>query len=88
MNHAGQVMTWGRTYWPWFILAVTLGFGLPELFALITNPGNTLSDYSWAELQVGRSYPPLHTTAWIASLVMWLVFTVLITWHIWWRSVL
>lgn len=83
-----QGITWGRFYWPYFIILVTILFGGPEIFALITNPGNTLSDYSWAELHVGRSYPPLHTIAWFASLVMWALFTVLITWHIWWRSVL
>lgn len=82
-----QVALWGHTYWPLFILAVSAAFGIPELYALATNPANTLSDYSWGELHVGRSYPPLHTVAWFASLVIWLVFVVVITWHIWWRSI-
>lgn len=83
-----QAELWGHTYWPLFILAVSVFFGAPEIYALMTNPANTLSDYSWAELHVGRSYPPLHTLAWFASLVLWLLFVVVITWHIWWRSVI
>jgi hypothetical protein len=78
---------WGHTYWPWFILAVVLAFGGPEIYALCTNHLNTLSDYSWAELHVGRSYPPLHTFAWFASLITWGLFVVVITGHIWWRTI-
>lgn len=88
MHQAQQVMTWGRYYWPYFIILVTGLFGIPEIIALIVNPANTLSDYSWAELHVGHSYPPLHTMAWLVSLIAWGLFVVVITWHIWWRSVL
>ena len=36
-------MTWGRHYWPWFLITGSLGFGIPELIALFTNSANTLS---------------------------------------------
>lgn len=80
--------TWGPHYWPWFILTVVVLFGVPELWALATNSFNSLSDYSWAQLHVGQKYPLIHTVAWFASLIIWLLFVVVITWHIWWKSII
>jgi hypothetical protein len=78
------VITWGRYYWPFFLLAVTVAFAIPEIYAIITNVSNTLSDYSWQELHVGRIWP-VHTIAWYCSLAVWGLFVVVITAHIWWR---
>jgi hypothetical protein len=75
---------WGRVYWPVALLVMSVGFfGIPELIALFTNPANTLSDYAWDQLQVGSI--PVHLVAWYISLVVWLLFVVIITMHIWWR---
>lgn len=79
------MITWGRIYWPIMLLVVSvIEFGIPEFIAIITNPANTLSDYSWDELHVGSF--PVHTLAWYVSLIIWLSFVVIITMHIWWRQ--
>lgn len=76
--------TWGSAYWPWFLIAVSLAFLAPEVFALATNPGNTLSDYAWRELNVsaGVSFDS-HGAAWLLSLGMWGVAVFWLTEHIW-----
>ena len=79
------MITWGKYYWPYFMALVTLLFAVPELIALFTNQANTLSDYSWDELNVG--YHHLPNITWYTSLITWLVFVVLITIHIWWKGV-
>jgi hypothetical protein len=75
---------WGYTYWPVALLVAIAGlFGIPELIALFTNRGNTLSEYAWHELYIG-SFPAHSAARWV-SLVVWLIFVVIITLHIWWR---
>jgi hypothetical protein len=77
-------VTWGKYYWPFALLFASVClFGIPELIALFTNRANTLSEYSWDELHINGL--PVHGMAWFASLVVWLVFAVVITAHIWWR---
>jgi len=78
-------MTWGRLYWPFFIVVTSALFLGPELIAIFTNAANTLSEYSWAELNVNPRIP-MHTVAWYTSLIAWLLFVVVITAHIWWRK--
>ena len=78
-----HLVTWGAYYWPVFLIGVSLAFLIPEAYAFFTNPGNTLSDYSWMELKVTGS--GRHILAWYASLFAWLVFAVVITAHIWFR---
>lgn len=81
-------MTWGLAYWPSFLTASSALFALPELIALFTNAQNTLSDYCWRELSVNVTFGHgAHTFAWWSSLIAWLLFVVIITLHIWWRSV-
>ncbi len=78
------MLTWGRYYWPVALLFMAVVMiGIPETIAIITNPANTLSDYSWDELRVG--FVPVHTIAWYVSLAVWLTAIVLLTLHIWWR---
>lgn len=78
------MITWGRVYWPYFLLVVSLTFLIPELIAFFTNKANTLSEYSWDELHVGALQ--VHTISWYLSLGTWVLFVVLITLHIWWRT--
>lgn len=78
-------MTWGKEYWPIFLIVVSVLFAVPELYALFTNVLNTLSDYSWFELHV-RPGINRHTIAWWISLSAWAVFAVVITGHIWFRN--
>ncbi len=80
--------SWGLYYWPFFLILGSLLFLIPELIALFTNATNTLSGYTWRELNVhGGMHLNQHTVAWWLSLAAWLVFVVVITIHIWWKSV-
>lgn len=77
--------TWGTYYWPYFLILVSVEFGVPELIALGTNVANTLSDYARLQLHVGTAFAgSVHTVAWWASLIAWLLFVVVITDHVWW----
>lgn len=80
--------TWGHWYWP-LGMAVTLLLFLPaELFAVFTNVGNTLSYYAWTQLHVGLAYANnMDSVGWYSSLILWLLFVVIITAHIWWRQI-
>lgn len=79
------VMTWGKTYWSWFLIVVTLGFAIPEVIALITNYKNTLSDYARFELDITTPTEAFgaHSAAWLLSLGLWLVLAFWLTFHIW-----
>lgn len=79
------MITWGRQYWPFYIIFTAGLFLGPEIYALLTNWRNTLSQYSWNELHVNPGIP-VHTVAWYISLMGWLLFVVVITAHIWWRK--
>lgn len=78
-------MTWGRLYWPYFLIVTSLAFMGPEIFALATNAKNTLSDYAWYELGVKAPTESFsaHSAAWLLSLGMWLVVAIWLTYHIW-----
>lgn len=78
-------MTWGRQYWPIYLIVASLGFLIPEVIALATNAKNTLSDYAWYELNITTPHERFsaHTAAWFLSLGMWLVIAVWLTYHIW-----
>ena len=81
-------MTWGRHYWPVFLIAVSLAFLIPEILALATNAKNTLSDYAWYELDITtpQEHFSAHTAAWFLSLGMWLVIAVWLTYHVWFQK--
>lgn len=78
-----NTITWGGFYWPYWIILTSLTFGVPEVIALFTNYMNTLSEYAWHELNVSP-HVTVHTIAWYASIIIWLLFVVVITAHIWW----
>lgn len=79
-----QMVSWGKYYWPYFLILASGLFGIPELIALFTNHWNTLSDYARYELNVSPAVT-VHTLAWYLSLAAWLLFVVVITMHIWWN---
>lgn len=80
--------TWGQYYWPIaMVVAFGLMFGIPELYALFTNTANTLSWYAWRMLNIGISKGNgIHTLAWWTSLIVWWLFVLAITLHIWYKS--
>lgn len=63
--------TWGPRYWTVYLIAGAVLLLGPEIFALVTNWRNTLSDYVWMELKVQRDENP-----WNWSATMFLVFCV------------
>jgi hypothetical protein len=75
--------TWGIHYWPWYLITAALAFIIPEGIALFTNHQNTLSDYAWQELDIRGNFH--HTLAWGLSQAAWVMFAVVITFHIWYR---
>jgi hypothetical protein len=78
----------GRLYWPIWLTLCGVSFAIPELWALATNQTNTLSDYCWNELHVTRALEfTIHSVAWYSSFFAWLIFVIIITLHIWYRSV-
>jgi len=81
-------VTWGKQYWPVFLIAVSLAFLVPEILALATNVKNTLSDYAWYELDITtpQEHFSAHTAAWFLSLGMWLVIAIWLTYHIWFEA--
>lgn len=80
-------MTWGKIYWPWFLIVTSLAFLIPEIIGIATNVKNTLSDYARYELDVTTPHQPFtsHSAAWLLSLGVWLVVAFWLTWHIWWE---
>lgn len=77
---------WGNTYWPAGLITVSVAFLVPELYALLTNSANTLSDYCWRQLGIRTAWGNgVHTLAWWFSLITWLLFAVVITGHIWFK---
>lgn len=81
-------MTWGRTYWPiWAITFFALFIG-PEVYALVTNWRNTLSNWVWQTLRVTQGQ---HIGQWTAlHLLVFGMFIVLNVWllghfffHLW-----
>lgn len=78
-------MTWGRRYWPYWIIAVSLAFLIPELLALFTNGKNSLSQYVWDELGVSP-HMTMHTVAWWVSLIGVLLAFAIVVAHIWFRE--
>lgn len=80
--------TWGLYYWPSFLTFSGILFLVPELYAIITgHVQNTLSDYCWHELDVTKALTfSAHGFAWWSSMIMWAMFVIAITLHIWYRS--
>ena len=79
--------TWGPDYWPWLLIAVSLAVLGPEIYALLTNTANTLSWYSWHELQITPHEAfKRHNAAWRLSQGTFLVVTFWLWLHIWYMT--
>jgi hypothetical protein len=77
-------ITWGQTYWPWYLIVTAIGFLGPEIWALITHSGNTLSNYSRTSLNVTLGeHLSQHNAAWALTLGVFVVVTVWLVGHIW-----
>lgn len=82
------MITWGRIFWPVYLVVVSVAFLAPEIYALVTNAYNTLSDYAWRELNVTMAVNRagyVHTAAWWVSIIAWLLAAGVLTAHIWFR---
>lgn len=80
-------MTWGLVYWPTWLTLIGLTLLPMEIYALLTNPANTLSEYAWHELNVTHAFRfTANGVAWWVSFVMWILFVVVITLHIWFMA--
>jgi hypothetical protein len=80
--------TWGQHYWPWYLTIGVVLFGVPEIYSLLTNVYNTLSWYAWRKLNLSISVGNgMDSVAWWASLILWIAFVIIITGHIWWKSI-
>lgn len=85
-------MTWGHWYWPVFLIVasvvIIVGFVPAEIIALLSevrnHTDNTLSYYARTELGVSVAVQnTVHTVAWWASFVLYLLFNAFIIPHIW-----
>lgn len=79
---------WGTYYWPAFLIIVSVLFLVPETIGLLTNAANTLSDYCWTQLHVTVAFGSgRHSVAWWLSQIAWVIAVIVLTLHIWYRSV-
>lgn len=83
-------MTWGRWYWPLFLVASLLLLLIPEIYALVTNYHNSLSYWVWTSLRVNQGAP---IDSWTAPHYLAAgVYLVVVTWltgHLffrWWAA--
>ncbi len=75
---------WGERYWPVWLIVVLCTFLGPEIYALVTNSANTLSDWIWTILHVRSAQSPLKWSA--AQLLTFGAWCVLVWWltlHFW-----
>lgn len=76
--------TWGQWYWPLWMVFTSFTLLGPEIFALITNHQNTLSDYVWRGLDVTTDQQ-----AWTAAHYLvfggWVVLFSWLTFHFFFR---
>jgi hypothetical protein len=75
---------WGKLYWPIWLGVVTLTFLGPEIYALIANVDNTLSDWVWRSLNVSRNQQDW-TAAHFLVFGVWLVLVIWLTFHFFFR---
>lgn len=79
--------TWGRRYWPWFLVIVSVAFLTPEIFALCTNTANTLSDYAWHELHLSLTAKrQVHDAAWFLTQGAYITVAFWLLMHIWYQQ--
>ena len=72
-------MTWGRIYWPLFLVFITVAFMTPEGYALATGKANTLSYWVWRELRPASAQ-------WYLSLGFYLTVVSWLVYHFWFKE--
>lgn len=77
-------MTWGRIYWPIWLVFTTLTFLGPEVSALTSNVDNTLSEWVWGALHVTKDHQEW-TAAHFLVFGNWLVLVIWLTYHFFFR---
>jgi hypothetical protein len=80
-----DIATWGPWYWGvslCWIFALIMG---PEVYALFTNPRNTLSDTIWTWLSVTTEQQNPWTAAHFLVFGGWLVLVTWLTFHFFFR---
>jgi len=81
-------MTWGKFYWPYWLIVASLMFLVPEIITLFTNSKNTLSDWSWTELNIYNGRIPVHGIAWWVSLIAFLTGIIVLVLHVWFHKLI
>jgi hypothetical protein len=81
-------MTWGKHYWPIYLLVALAVFLGPEIYALVTNWRNTLSNWVWTELHVSSQNFDIwkQSAPWYLILGLWLVLISWLTFHFFFRK--
>ena len=70
--------TWGNWYWPAFLVAQTMLFLGPEIYALIDNWRNTLSNWVWTSLNITKNESMSQWSA--TDFLLFGVWIVVVTW--------
>jgi hypothetical protein len=76
---------WGDVYWPIWLGVMTITMGVPEVYALITNTRNTLSDWVWDQLNVTTEQQLPWTAAHYLVFGAWITVVSWLTWHFFFR---
>ena len=78
-------LNWGRYYWPVWLIVVAVTLLIPEISALATNAGNTLSEWVWRQLDVTKGQQLPWTAAHYLVFGVWLTLVSWLTWHFFFR---
>lgn len=79
-------MTWGRFYWPPWLLIVLVSFLVAEIYALASGqPANTLSNWIWQQLNISghTSFRNWSAKDYLTFLTYISVFVLWLPWHFW-----
>lgn len=80
-----KTTTWGTWYWPVWLAVMSVTLLAPEVYALVFNVRNTLSDWVWRELEVTTNQQLPWTAAHFLVFGAWLTVTAWLTWHFFFR---
>lgn len=88
VNNSVNLMTWGRIYWPIFLVTMLVAFLVAEIYALVTGgAANTLSNWVWVKLNV-TSHEKISQWSALDYLMFgeWLTLVSWLTWHFFFRD--
>lgn len=69
---------WGNWYWPGFLVAQAMLFLGPEIYALVDNWRNTLSNWVWTQLNITKNESMSQWSA--TDFLLFGVWIVVVTW--------